>query len=323
MTKLRSVVLKALSFVLMALLLVPERLDSLIITSVLAGDRKFKTISFDTSLIKPLTFEKELKFPTEFRRHRTIRPPKFDIDINIPIKLPLEDEYAYEKPQKPSVSDIFFQTGEIKQPAYNHVRPPKPYIPHAQPSEIKNDAIYADSIQHPTFIKPYQTSLNSKQGSPRPSNAQLAGPQTSRHDKLTARVDPSSEAVKGEPARMQTQESTDYNTVHPSEPEYGYGSSKYYPQEFVPGGYVNLKLSGPSGGPKTTYRDHDRENWAVQMSQTDGAMPYPILNYQQLQNFYGGLGTFTNGLPENRVELSLLEQIISKLLTLKSKFKLL
>lgn len=99
---------------------------------------------------------------------------------------------------------------------------------------------------------------------------------------------------------------------YPEQPQYQSGG--YEQQEFVPGGFINLQLSGPTGGPKATYEDYDKERWAQQLSQAQGAMPYPVLNYHQLQNYYGGLGTFTNGLAEHRyVEHSLLDKFKSGL----------
>lgn len=275
---------------------IPQIHDCLIITSVLAGDKKFKTVSFHSKFLKPLTFEKEMPL-TEFRRHRTMRPPKFDIDINIPIKLPLEDEYAKEEPKKPVESNIFFQTHEIREPAY----------PTEHTYSKQNDLAYAASrgvastIQSPQAPQTFDRSIQFSANTPTVNYRQPPV--------LNPRSD-------NEPQQnLQVGSSNTYQSPQV------YGNN--YQPEFVPGGFVNLQLSGPTGGPKMTYEDYDREKWAQQLSQTPGAMPYPILNYQQLQNFYGGLGTFTNGLPDNRYESSsLLEKFKSGIGSLSQKFHL-
>lgn len=269
----------------------PNLSQCLIITSVIAGDKKFKTISFDSKFIKPLMFESELP-TTEFRRHRTLRPPKFDIDVNIPIKLPLEDAYANQDDsyhKKPVVSDIALETGEIvdKPNRYysgqSYRAPTKPYYPTSK-IQFKESLEHAASQESPT-----------RQLAPTPSS-----PMSNQQSKSSPATGPMHAQRRMEPPAAPTSQQPDLRRnsyAQPQQQQYGYPQQQ---PEFVPGGFVNLQLSGPTGGPKMTYEDFDREKWAQQLSQTAGAMPFPILNYHQLQNFYGGLGTFTNGLAENR-----------------------
>lgn len=326
----------------------PDLGDSLIITSVLAGDKKFKTISFDHKWLKPLTFEKEMP-NTEFRRHRTVRPPKFDIDVNIPIKLPLEDEYPHEEYKKPVESNIFFQTGELNEPSYGGA---KTYGGSGQQKYSQNSysdeyaAASDNQAQSATGIN-----LNMKDGFkgllPSLMKSIKFRPQIVTGDQARADVPQSNarsdfrdalqstagdNAISQQPFNqmpmampMIAQESIqvqerNYAPPHAYQSKGGNYANSYDP-EFIPGGFVNLKLSGPTGGPKMTYEDFDKERWAQQLSQTAGAMPYPILNYHQLQNFYGGLGTFTNGLAEHRyVETGLLDKFKSGLNHITSKF---
>lgn len=280
--------------ILAFLALWPDSNDCLIITSVLAGDKKFKTISFHSKLLKPLTFEKELP-STEFRRHRTLRPPKFDIDVNIPIKLPLEDEYGQEVTKKPVTSNIFFETGEIVEPYKKKQESYPNELAYAasnnKQQQLANKNIVLPIVGTKNIARAYQQASHQS-----PVN-QIAEGRNSHS--MVARSDvkepQQQEQLQQRPQReMMVQES--YINHGYAKPQ-NYGE---YQQDFVPGGFVNLQLSGPTGGPKMTYEDYDREKWAQQLSQAAGAMPYPILNYQQLQNFYGGLGTFTNGLAENR-----------------------
>lgn len=295
-----------------------EKTNSLIITSVIAGDKKFKTISFDSKFMKPLTFEKDLPFPTQFRSHRTIRPPKFDIDINIPIKLPLEDEYIYEKPEKPTFNDIFFETTDVKEdPTNSYPRNGhKPMInngakynyPQKSSTPMESEIINAYSNQRPEYLKPDISSQAIE------IKSHQTGGQSSE-DKLTARSD-------GRDMVQQANESQE-TKGQPMVKSYGHEKSSYPNEEFVPGGFVNFKLSGPEGGPKMTHQDYNREYWSQQLRATYGSMPFPILNYNQLQNYYGGLGTFTNGLPENQyVEHNLIDQIKSGLSDFTGKFKI-
>lgn len=310
----------------------PNYHDCLIITSVLAGDKKFKTISFDTKLLKPLTFEKELP-TTEFRRHRTLRPPKFDIDVNIPIKLPLEDEYPQEEYKKPVTSHIAFESGEIVEPNYGNKY--KNY-PTKQQGYNANELAYAASNKQSSSQQQQQpadvigsrraSGTNIQSNNNVPVVDQLAYQMAASNQidpksfkNAVSRSDikePQQQAQKQPQQEMLTQESYPSNGYAQQAQNYG----NDYQQDFVPGGFVNLQLSGPSGGPKMTYEDFDREKWAQQLSQTAGAMPYPILNYQQLQNFYGGLGTFTNGLAENRyMSHSILDKLKSGLHHFASK----
>lgn len=354
---------------LLVLLVVwPEQYDCLIITSVRAGDKKFKTISFDSKFLKPLTFEKEMP-TTEFRRHRVMRPPKFDIDINIPIKLPLEEEYPQEEYSKPHVSDFFFQTGEINEPSNygpkaqphhqqygtnkQHYEPQKKeYAAKAasapQASKTQQSLSYADSNVHSQLaLAPPGMARDSKQTQSSPLTTiqrTLAGPQyrqqgtpavaaQNQHGMnniahTIARSDVKEAQELDQQPTMMAQESAGPPPSNYQSKGYGMqapqrynGNDNYQQQEFVPGGFVNLQLSGPTGGPKMTYADYDREKWAQVLSQTAGAMPYPILNYQQLQNYYGGLGTFTNGLVESRyMPNSLLDKIKAGLTHFTNKF---
>lgn len=301
------------------LFLWPTANYSLIITSVIAGDKKFKTVSFDSKFMKPLTFEKELP-NTEFRRHRTIRPPKFDVDINIPIKLPLEDEYTYEPPKKPVVSNLFFQTDEIEEPSYK-----KPQTTYSDSANYQENQYASSSNKVQQIVRPKKEAPQKSSGSKGLDIMSMIAksikfqPQFVNRRRRLADV-----PIKTNGFQSRSQGGSDLTSQASS----GYQQQNYnynndYQPEFVPGGYLNLQLSGPTGGPKMTYEDFDREKWAQQLSQTSGAMPYPILNYNQLQNFYGGLGTFTNGLAENRyVDESILSKMKSVIEHFAGKFHL-
>lgn len=296
----------SLVHLLILLTFLPEWHDCLIITSVLAGDKKFKTISFDTKFLKPLTFEKEMPL-TEFRRHRTMRPPKFDIDVNIPIRLPLEEEYPQEEKKKPVVSNFFFQTGEIKEPYYGKKQNNYPTMKETYQNELS----YAATNNVPSQAVKYGHENRFLDQIPPVNNKQVLDEPNKRSDVK--------EPQESQQQAMVAQESSGkgYYSGNYAQPAQSYND---YQPEFVPGGFVNLQLSGPTGGPKMTYQDYDREKWAQQLSQAPGAMPYPILNYQQLQNYYGGLGTFTNGLAENRyMHAGLLEKFKSVLTHFSSK----
>lgn len=325
--------------------------DSLIITSVLAGDKKFKTISFDHKFLKPLTFETEMP-NTEFHRYRIIRPPKFDIDVNIPIKLPLEEEYPQEEYRKPVTSHISLQTGEITEPSYGKQKGygEQKYQQHQQPQQQQyyeqneQQKSYApDYQQHksPTVYKDEIARASSNQQVQRvPAPMQMMYPQQQAIGQ--------SQSLNMMPLNQQPQLKQEYPNARSDLKEQhqqvkvenqeqlvqsaSYNNNKYAAQkpyqnnyqdpgpEFIPGGFVNLQLSGPTGGPKPTYEDYDREKWNQKLSQTLGAMPYPILNYHQLQNYYGGLGTFTNGLPDTPYEShSLIEKLKSSITQVTSK----
>lgn len=310
--------------ILICLLFLEQFNHCLIITSVIAGDKKFKTVSFDSKFIKPLTFEKDLPFSTQFRRHQTMRMPKFDVDINVPIKLPMEDEYYHEEPRKPVESNFFFETGDIKEKsAYkaNYNNAPGQHQQY-QASNIKNryhqaprptePISYADSNLNLHSV-PQQYNRNIKTNSHSNNN-------NNSHDQSIKMANGMIQPNQQQANMIMSRSDTNIPSAsYPTNPAYQkpqqqhYDSAKYpQQQEFIPGGYINLQLSGPSGGPKMTHEDYDRDNWSRQMSNTEHAMPFPILNYQQLQNFYGGLGTFTNGLPETRyVETSIMDKIIS------------
>ena len=294
------------------------KVDGLIITSVLAGDKKFKTISFDSKFLKPLTFQKDIP-STEFRRHRTVRPPKFDIDVNIPIKLPLEEEYPQEEYSKrPVESNIFFQTGELDEGATNgnryassgrktqttyrdEVAAASDLSVSSQPAPKSSSLLEQGFKLLPMLAKSIKFQPSFEVSRTQARQADLAAP--------LARSDVREQQQQQPVDRMQSQESRYQAHYQQSEPD------------FIPGGFVNLQLSGPQGGPKMTYEDYDRERWAQQLSRTPGAMPYPILNYHQLQNFYGGLGTFTNGLADQRYnDAGLAKTIKSHLNKLASKF---
>lgn len=313
---------------LMLLTLYPSQHETLIITSVIAGNKKFKTVSFDHKWLKPLTFEKDLPFPTEFRRHRTLRPPKFDIDVNIPIKLPVEDEYPQEEYKKPVESNLFFQTDEIHEPGYGKKKSNyNSNNGHKQANTYK-DAEYAASSDVNKQVVEAKTPSIMEQGFkllPMLAKSIKFQPNivSSQERQSNARTDTRDLGPQQEFSQPQRRQQTQQLQVLVAQ-ESAYGGGQYaqpkgyqkdnYQQDFVPGGFVNLQLSGPTGGPKMTHEDYDRERWAQQLSQTEAAMPYPILNYHQLQNFYGGLGTFTNGLAEQRyVEHSLLDKLKSGL----------
>lgn len=351
-----------LKTILIWMTLSPMVSDCLVVTSVLAGDKKFKTVSFDSSLIKPLTFTKELP-TTQFRRYRILRPPKFDIDVQIPIKLPLEDEYpAYEeKPKsKPVEKDIYFSTDvddvEDKYPSGKYktkysqgktakngdiqysssenkqksVKAPTQELKIHSDNEQNNIQLAKERIdnfadrnfpQHQNFFVPRNYQYPSAIGRTYNTMPNLYAQQVSQAiPKTSSRSDVATikSSKQGTGTELEAQQSyqMSYNQAAPSS-----SNSDQYQQEFVPGGYVNLQLKGPEGGPKMSHADIDRELWAQQLSNTPDALPYPILNYQQLQNFYGGLGTFTNGLNDryNPDEFGLLNKLKS-IFSLTDKF---
>lgn len=62
--------------------------SALIITSVLAGKKKYKSYSFDTPLIPPLVKVEKNPFHMTFRTSRTMRMPEFKIEGELPLKAP-------------------------------------------------------------------------------------------------------------------------------------------------------------------------------------------------------------------------------------------
>lgn len=75
------------------LLVLIETALSLIITSVYAGRKKFKTYSFDY-LLPPIVIEKPHKLQMSYNGHWSMRKPNFKIKFNMPIKLPLHLHYG-------------------------------------------------------------------------------------------------------------------------------------------------------------------------------------------------------------------------------------
>lgn len=81
--------------------------ESMIITSVLAGPKKYKTVSFDFLPI-PLSYSVPNKFQFAYRGHYTFARPHFDVNMAMPVTLPMnfipppppqhEDEYHNEAP---------------------------------------------------------------------------------------------------------------------------------------------------------------------------------------------------------------------------------
>lgn len=308
--------------------------ECLIITSVLAGDKKFKTVSFDSKFMKPLTFTKEMP-TTQFRRHTVMRPPKFDIDVNIPIKLPMEDAYPQEeKPGKPLEQSLFFSTDvdddsykkDAKYPPKHHNYKNLEY----SSSQINEQSGPADeqpvrpethndeqSVRKP-FKLPFSFNFRPEyvDGKQESDQSRQDSGVTRRNAPINYQTQSLDNQFRRSAQQMQEQASSSYQTINNQYKDEG----QYNQPEFVPGGFVNLQLKGPEGGPKMTHADVDRKKWAEQLSNTPDAMPIPILNYPQLQNFYGGLGTFTNGLDDKYVfEDSVLSKIKSSLLGLTSK----
>ena len=76
----------------------------MIITSVFAGPKKYKTVSFDFLPI-PLTYSVPNKFQFAYRGHYTFRRPNFNVNMAVPVTLPMnfippppepEPEYGHE-----------------------------------------------------------------------------------------------------------------------------------------------------------------------------------------------------------------------------------
>lgn len=66
---------------------------SIIITSVYAGRKKFKTFSFDF-LLPPIVLEKANKLGFSFNGHWRLQKPNFKIKFNMPLKFPIHMNYA-------------------------------------------------------------------------------------------------------------------------------------------------------------------------------------------------------------------------------------
>lgn len=87
-------------------IVLPHLTDTMIITSVLAGPKKYKTVSFDFLPI-PLSYSVPNKLQFAYRGHYTFARPHFDVNMAMPVTLPMnflpppppqEDEYVHEAP---------------------------------------------------------------------------------------------------------------------------------------------------------------------------------------------------------------------------------
>ncbi|XP_074603745.1 uncharacterized protein LOC141857188 [Brevipalpus obovatus] len=102
---------------LIVILILFETAYSMIITSVYAGRKKFKTFSFDY-LLPPIVIEKPNKLQMSYNGHWTLKKPNFRIKFNMPIKLPLQLNYGdnYEEADEHE-EDV----GQEQDPQYNNV----------------------------------------------------------------------------------------------------------------------------------------------------------------------------------------------------------
>lgn len=76
--------------------------NSLIITSVMAGDKKYKSYSFESKFIPPFVKVEPNKLHMTFHKTKNLRMPEFQIEGNLPLRIPTvlkEDQrmqaYAY------------------------------------------------------------------------------------------------------------------------------------------------------------------------------------------------------------------------------------
>jgi hypothetical protein len=86
----RSVVWLILIGLLMFDLLLLPVVQSLIFSTIYAGPRKYKTISFEKWYLKPIAYSKRRKFAINFHKQKLLRRPKFKFNVNIPVELPVE-----------------------------------------------------------------------------------------------------------------------------------------------------------------------------------------------------------------------------------------
>lgn len=102
---------------LIVILILFETAYSMIITSVYAGRKKFKTYSFDY-LLPPIVIEKPNKLQMSYNGHWTLKKPNFRIKFNMPIKLPLQLNYGdnYEE-----VDEHEEDAGQEQDQQYNNV----------------------------------------------------------------------------------------------------------------------------------------------------------------------------------------------------------
>lgn len=82
----------------------PDSSYEMIITSVFAGPKKYKTVSFDFLPI-PLTYSVPNKFQFAYRGHYAFKRPNFNVNMAVPVTLPMnfippppepEPEYGHE-----------------------------------------------------------------------------------------------------------------------------------------------------------------------------------------------------------------------------------
>ena len=62
--------------------------NSLIITSVMAGDKKYKSYSFESKFIPPFVKVEPNKFHMAFHKTKNLRMPEFQIEGNLPLRIP-------------------------------------------------------------------------------------------------------------------------------------------------------------------------------------------------------------------------------------------
>lgn len=121
---------------LLCLLFVVPAVSPLIISSVYAGRKKFKTFSFDTPLLPSIVKVEPNKLHLTFRQNKYLKTPNFKIEGTIPLKAPtIVRELMKVDPTNPKVTSINFGDLDAIPEANQHVT-------------------YDDTINQPVFVEP-------------------------------------------------------------------------------------------------------------------------------------------------------------------------
>ncbi|XP_053208691.1 uncharacterized protein LOC128392654 [Panonychus citri] len=133
-------------FGLFVFIVILQSTCSIIITSVYAGRKKFKTFSFDW-LFPPIVLERANKLGFSFNGHYRLQKPNFRIKFNMPLKFPIHMNYAnnydeIDDNSQPTPSD-YNGLGMPDAGAHDHEDT-------NEPNHDSNGGEYADSNQNPS-----------------------------------------------------------------------------------------------------------------------------------------------------------------------------
>ncbi|KAI1291938.1 hypothetical protein HDE_07513 [Halotydeus destructor] len=154
------------------LILVPNLIQSMIMTSVYGGRKKFKTISFDfLPFLPPLVYEKPHKLAFAYRGHYTIKPPNFKFKLNIPVPAGMV--------RAVSPSQSHYDTNQYADEQYDHYdTQPTNEEEQREPSEEDNEEEDQSPEQSQDSMESYPAYIrngghNHKSGPPPPPSQSL------------------------------------------------------------------------------------------------------------------------------------------------------